>query len=552
MGKKFYIKSNGVAVDVLTQDTYYKSGGSAHLFKEGDFIKSGGVAAPILRFDSIPFGGRVSVDSAIFQFGISNQLLIASPKIVCLGSSTMEGYGLSSPNRLEDRLNAWLTTNATGHTLINYALGGQTMAAMRPTASGGTVGQNIDTALADNPTFVYIDEPTNWAASYDVATQIAYMEEIFEYAFAHGVLVVFPGSRPRTPYSGTQDTRLVDLNAAIASHEYLKYVTCITFSDFLKDGTVADLRDDYDQGDGIHLNATGVQALADDITAFWQHVLRVVSAFNQYTIEKSTDGLTGWSVVQTITDMTLNQLTIIGETGYYRARARLKDGSYTDYSAVTYLDFNEVEPPVGQRILIDFGGNGVADGGVADTGVMTPDNSITSGTPGQAADGLWWNNVVDCRAGTWIANPVDTVNAAVTGFSISADKKPGGTLNNADYSMNFAGTNAAVGDYPASAVRDSCYFDPSAGLVTLTFNIPAGFTASVKFWGNRAAAGPRILQVRKVGEVTWLEYESANNTNYATSATIEGLTGSVGIEFQIKSGSTFGYISIMDITLTTI
>lgn len=339
MGKKFYIKSNGVAVDVLTKDVYCKSGETAHLFKEGDFVKSGGVAVPILRFDSIPFGGRVSGANMIFQFGISDKLLTASPTIVCLGSSTMAGQGLSSPNRLQDRLNAWLAANATGATLINYALGGQTMAALRPTASGGTAGRNIDTALADSPTIVLIDEPTNWAASYDVATQVAYMEEIFNYAFARGVLVVFTGSRPRTPYSGTQDARLVDLNAAISTHPYLKYVTCINFGNFLQPSTVADLRTDYDQGDGIHLNAAGVQALADDITAFWQRVFRAVTAFDQYTIEKSADGSTGWSVVQTITDMTLNQLTVAGETGYYRARARLKDGSYIDYSAVTYLEF---------------------------------------------------------------------------------------------------------------------------------------------------------------------------------------------------------------------
>lgn len=553
MSKKFYIKSNGAAVDVLTKEVYYKDGGTAHLFKEGDFVKTGGVATPILRFDTIPFGGRVSGTDMVFQFGISDKLLTENPKVVCLGSSTMAGMGLSAPNRLEDRLNAWLATNATGATLINYALGGQTMAAMRPTASGGTVGRNIDTALSDNPTIVFIDEPTNWAASYDVATQISYMEEIFEYAFARGVLVVFSGSRPRTPYSGTQDARLVDLNTTIAAHPYLKYVTSINFADFLQPSTVADLRTDYDQGDGIHLNSTGVLALADSISACWQRVFRAVTAFDQYEIENSADGSTGWALNQTITDMTVNQLIVAAATGYYRTRARLKDGSYTDYSEAVYLEEEETEPVADQRILVDIGGDGVNDFSISDTGVMTPSNAVGSGNPGQDGAGRWWNNVVDGRAGIWLSDPKDTNNVTVSGFSISVDKKPAGTYAPAgpDYSINFGGTNAAVSEYPAPAVRDNVYFHTSAGIVTATVTVPAGRVASIKFWGNRAATGPRVLQIRKAGDATWQEYEAANNTNFNTAVTISGLTGTSQIEMQVKSGSDFGHISILDTTITS-
>ncbi len=557
MGKKLYIKANGAAVDVLTKDVYYKVGGIAHLFKEGDFVKTGGVAAPILRFDTIPFGGRVSGVDMIFQFGISDNLLTDSPKVVCLGSSTMAGTGLSAPDRLEDRLNVWLSANATGATLINYALGGQTMAAMRPTASGGTVGRNIDTALADNPTIVFIDEPTNWAASYDVATQISYMEEIFNYAFARGVLVIFSGSRPRTPYSGAQDTRLVDLNTALAAHPYLKYVSCINFNDFLQPSTVADLRSDYDQGDGIHLNATGVQALADNITAFWQRVFRAVTAFDQYEIEKSADGSVGWALNQTITDMALNQLTVAAATGYYRARARVKDGSYTDYSEVVYL---EAAPVADQRLLFDIGGDGVQhNAAVVNTGVMTPDNTIGSGAVGTAGDGKKWNNVVDVRA-TWFTDPVDIDGNAVSGFSMAVDKLPAGQYftggaGETDYpygdSLNFGGNNSAVGDYPATAVQDNVFFHTSAGIVTATINVPAGRVAALKIWGNRAAADPRILQIRKAGEATWQEYDAGNNTNFNTAVTLTGLTGTSQIEMQVKSGSTFGHISVLDVTLTS-
>lgn len=549
----YHVRNNaGAWVDSLLSPVYYRNGAAWKQVKEGDFYRdSANTWKPILRFTSQPFGGWASSTNMIFQLGISPTLRTVNAKLACGGSSTMAGFGLSSPNRLEDRLLSWLTSTGTGATLNNYAVGGYTLANLRTVANGGTSGQNCEAMAAVRPTFAFILEPTNWAATYDVSTQITYMLELVTFFTARGILPFFGSSMPRTPYSGTQDTRLVTLNAQLKAHPILKYLTVNLFDDFLKVGTTADLRDDYDQGDGIHLNATGVQAVANKVSAFITNALRTVTAFDRYEIEHSANGSTGWSVVDTITDMTVNRRTLTGVTGYYRSRARLKNGAYDAYSATTFLDFDT--PPPSQRILIDFGGDGVPDGGVTDGGVMTPNNSIPSGTPGQDGTGKWWNNVVDCRAfsviGNWITNPVDTTNTVVTGMTISADKKPGGTLNAADFSMNFQGATVAVGEYPLTATGDSVYFDPSAGLVTLTFVIPAGRTATVKFWGSRNAPPPRILQVRKGGDVTFQEYEGGQNSTYTQAATLTGLTGTATVECQIKSGSSFGYISVMDITL---
>lgn len=318
----------------------YDSTGALKLVREGDFTITSpiGTAVPVMRFDSIPFGGWISGSNMVFQYGTSSKLLTTSPKVVCLGSSTMAGFNLSSPNRLEDRLNAWLSANTTSPTLVNLAVAGYTMTNLRTVANGGTAGQNIEAAVAQNPTFIYVDEPTNWAASYDEATQISYMLEIFTYAFQRGILVIFGGSRPRTPYSGTQDTRLVNLNTLLQQHRTLKFVSVVNFSLFLQPSTVADLRSDYDQGDGIHLNATGVQALSASIVSFWQKALFAVTAYNQYVIEKSTDSGTTWGAFQTLTDMTLNRQTYTAATGLYRARARLKDNTtFTDNSATVSI-----------------------------------------------------------------------------------------------------------------------------------------------------------------------------------------------------------------------
>lgn len=529
----------------------YDSAGTLKLIREGDFMyNASGTALPNLRFDSMPFGGRVSSSNMIFQFGINDTLLTTSPKVACLGSSTMAGHGLSSPNRLEDRLNAWLTANTTTPTLTNLAVEGYTMANLRTVANGGTSGQNIEAAVALNPTFIYVDEPSNWANVYDEATQVSYMLEIFTYAFQRGILVIFSGSRPRTPYSGTQDTRLVNLNALLSAHRSLKFVSLVNFSLFLQSSTVADLRTDYDQGDGIHMNATGVQALANSITAWWQKVFYAVTAFNQYVMERSADSGTTWATFQTITDMSVKNAVSTAITGLYRIKARLKDNTtFTDVSATA-----SITAPNPQRVLIDLGGDGILDGAQTDGGVMVPNNTIASGTPGQDAGGNWWNNIVDGRPTVAIGGFVDTTNMSVLLMTLMWDKTPRGTFSAVDYSMNYNGyTTAAISDYPISAIRDNLYFHTTAGVVTMTFVIPTGRTASIKFWGNRTESPgtSRILQFKGPLDATFAqEYNASNNLDYNTAVIFTGLVGTVAIQAQVKSGSTFGHISVIDITLT--
>lgn len=201
-----------------------------------------------------------------------------------------------------------------------------------------------------------------------------------------------------------------------------------------------------------------------------------------------------------------------------------------------------------QRILIDLGGDGVNDGPNPDGGIKTPDNSV--GAKGQAPDGKWWNNIVDCRAGTWITTPVDINNNNVT-LSIAANVTPRQSWSPDDYSINFAGIVQAVSDYPETAVRDNCYFYDFSQTTNLTFIIPGGKTASIKFWGNRDAAGPRTLKIKKSTDGSYTqEFDAAFNTTYSQGVTFTGLTGTVIFNCQVKSDSTFGHISVIDIQLT--
>jgi len=338
MAKKLYIKSGTSVYDALLYKTYRKKGTNNSLFREGDLVKSNGILYPITRFDTVPFRGYLSGSTMTFNFGLSDKLYKNGPlTIVGIGSSTMEGYGLSAPNRFWDKVTAWANTQSTSPNMINIGLGGQDTNNLLPTTQGGTVGRNIDTALTYNPNIVILDEPTNWAANYDENAQITKWETIFNYAYNRGVIVIFNGPRPRTPYDTTQKTRLVNLSNLLKVHPYLKYVCNNDFQDYVKSGTTADLRTDWDQGDGIHLNSTGTTHLSDNTTTFIPKVLFPVTAYTSYQIYVSTDGGVNFSLFDTITDVTLNSKSYPSSNGQYKIRGILKDGSTTDFSPVVTI-----------------------------------------------------------------------------------------------------------------------------------------------------------------------------------------------------------------------
>lgn len=181
-----------------------------------------------------------------------------------------------------------------------------------------------------------------------------------------------------------------------------------------------------------------------------------------------------------------------------------------------------------QRILIDLG---------AAATTTTDTNNVQ------------WNNITSGVAGAWLATAKDTAGTTVN-LSISSDKKPSGTYTTGDISVNTNGYLNPVGDYPASAIRDNVYFHTSSGITSLTFNIPAGKKATITCWGNGEGTGPRILQLRKAGDSTWKEYDAAYNHTYTNSAQFTNCYGAQVIEARVKTGSTFGHISVIDIRLS--
>jgi len=522
-------------------------------FEEGTLKIMGTAAYPITRFDNLPFGIREIGGNMELLFSYSDKSLTDNPVWVGLGSSTMANHGLASDG-YGDRIDTRQATIAVGtRQWVNLGLDGQNSAALLPTAQGGDPARNIDAALSYNPSFIIVDEPTNWALSWDENQQRTNYLAIFNYAWQHGVLALFNSSRPRTQFSAAQQQRLANFAALCKTDPVLRYIVCPTFDAFLEDGTIGEIKTEYDLGDGIHLNAAGTQLLEQLSWAFWGKILRSRTAYLNVEIYRSTDDNT-YTLFDTIVDRTVIRKTYPLQEGYYKTRATLQDGSFTFYSNT--IQVTGTTPTPASRLLVDLGGDGVTTLGSNGT-------PIGVSTVSPDGNGRYWNNFVPAHPdgfsdGAAIADLID-INGAVTGISITVVRDLYGTFFDAvaTRGINNQGMNAVVGDYPASACIDSLFANNSVsdGQLLISGLNPLN-TYTVKFWGSRNTGGTvdnRFIEI-KLSQDAWpgQNYNGAMNTDPDQAAVFTGITGvnEQAFDARVLSGSTFGYIGIIEISWT--
>lgn len=186
---------------------------------------------------------------------------------------------------------------------------------------------------------------------------------------------------------------------------------------------------------------------------------------------------------------------------------------------------------VNERILIDFG-----------------QATNTTASPDQW--GKYWNNVTDTRKGIRLSNAIATDNRATSvKFEVV---NPIGTAATYDPGVSTGGPTGNVGDYPYSAATDNAFAN-----INITngrwriYDLDPQRIYTIKFWGSRNMSGSRFIQIKTTEETTWKEYNASLNTNFNTAAvfTISGKT-EVSFDIRVKSGSTFGYINVIDINST--
>jgi hypothetical protein len=225
--------------------------------------------------------------------------------------------------------------------------------------------------------------------------------------------------------------------------------------------------------------------------------------------------------------------------GTYRFQLTVTDNNNASSNAVVTITVNpDPSIVISQRVLIDIG----------------PDNNnygrITT-SPDQW--GKYWNNMTDARPGIRVNNAVD-INNVNTGLGLEVINRIDGTFATSGPGMNYDNNAGIVGDYPANAVYDNAiaHNSTTSGRWRI-FGLDPSKNYTVKFWGIRTTYGTRVVQIKKSTDATWTqEFDAVNNTDYnrACYFTFTGVSEMI-FDIRVKSGQTYGNISVIDISSTT-
>jgi lysophospholipase L1-like esterase len=493
--------------------------------------------------------------------------LVFAPKVIGLGSSTLAGYGLSIANeRLGEKIGAWLNVNTTSPNWINLAIAGYTSTNILPTSMGGSLNHNIETALGANPDFIFVSLPSNDPGSnISVAQTMSNFRFLDSMALSQGVIIFWETTQPRTSYDAAKQLQLKQLADSIRTVWPARYVEGFDSVVDHSASTPAVILSQYDQGDGTHLKSAGNQFIANSLFDRWQEYFVPVTGVTSYKVETSVDKQS-WTQMDLIPEPSVVKKTYMRTdtvTRYYRVKAYYGNGTSSPYSNIVGGGTNLPTSPTGDkanRILIDLGGDGVTTANAS--GVM-------SGAPTPSPDdaGKYWNNWVGLggalgfNTGATISKLVTVANKP-TSIEFRLNGDPIGTFPGAGaHGINFDGFTSNAGDYPAQAVMDNLYVHSSLGTAGVTMTIKGldkDNHYTMKLWGARIDNGTtgRILEASIDGWVT----SKMADTKYTTTMTADtnraiiftGITGvnSLTLGLRAASGSTFGHVSVIDITST--
>ncbi|UAY51681.1 PKD domain-containing protein [Ferruginibacter albus] len=489
--------------------------------------------------------------------------------IVVLGSSTSYGNGATPiDSSYVNRYTAYVKNKNSQSQVINLALGGYTTyqvlcpTGLTPPANrpAPDTARNITAALKYNPDAIIINLPTNDVANgYWLSEQKANYERAIALAGAKNVLVWVTTSQPRNDISDAQRDSLKAQRDWTLSRFGVKSIDFWT--------TVADTNGKivpaYDYDD-IHVNNAGhyiffTRVVAEKILDSLCNraggpagIAPVAKAGNDTVITLPATSITLKGNASYDTDGTITKyrwkkiggpttFTIADTTAAQTAVTNLVQGAYqfeltvTDNSNAVAKDTITVTVSAAatvQRVLIDVG------------------SSNLTGSPD--ANGNYWNNMTDGRAGTRIQNAISTKNDA-TSLNLIVINRIDGTFNTGANGLNNVSTGITVNDYPASATIDYAFADPSATNGQWQFTgLDSTKTYAIKFWGTKSDATNRVIQIKRTDQTTWTEYDAATNSDYNRAAvfTFTGLK-QVTFDIRVKSGSQFGYISLVDINITS-
>ncbi|MBC9914083.1 SGNH/GDSL hydrolase family protein [Chitinophaga varians] len=543
---------------------YIEALGGIDLSLDGSDVNIGSPVAPATV---LPKAGvsESSGKAFLLRWGTNAKTLYINPRVVGIGSSTLAGYGLNYPDRLGDKIAAWLTANTFNPTWENLAVAGYSSKDLLPILNGGTLGHNIETALSMGPDFIFVSLPSNDpSAGITVNESIVNLKTIDTLAMLKGVPVFFETTQPRTSYTPAQQGLLRQLADSIRSIWPQRYVE--GFKDLVDPATPGAILPIYNKGDGIHLTSAGNQLIANALFERWLDYFQAVKGVKRYVIDSSLDK-TNWAIFAqeqegNVVKRSFPRFDTVKQ--FFRIKAELKDGTSTPYSNIATLEekHNPAIPGVNDysyRLLVDLGGDGV--------NTINGSNG-KDGKPTVSPDswGKYWNNWYGIGGVTGFADQaaiarLRTTTNAGTKMSIQLLGSPTGTFgSSATQAINYNGFLVPVGDYPMEAIYDNMFIHSSKNPDGVTFRIRGLIKTNmyyIKLWGARLDDNttPRTLQAR-LGDETWAtaqsvdnRYASAGTPDYNRAVTFNHITGVDSVDIVMRTGgnSAFAHVSLIDI-----
>jgi len=246
-------------------------------------------------------------------------------------------------------------------------------------------------------------------------------------------------------------------------------------------------------------------------------------------VANSTGNITGYNWVKLIGP---NVYSLSNENTSTVTVSNLIEGGYSFEVTVTDDESNVVRDTVfvtvSTRILIDFG---------------------TTLTTSPDANNNYWNNISSANNGVKLTTTI-TSNNVLNSLGLEVVNRIDGTFNTAGFGVNTGNTTGIVGDYPNSATTDYAFAHNSAtnGQWKLT-GLDTGSVYTVKFWGTRTGdLSTKEIEIKRADESVYKSYQAQGNTNFNQAAVFEfGGVSEMTFDIRAKSGSTFGYIGLIDI-----
>lgn len=286
-------------------------------------------------------------------------ILTGSPRIVGLGSSTMNGAGASTyAQSLPGLLGTWVANNTVGGMFIEQAEGGKWSGVFMPDGENAASdwNLNIEAALALDPDIIILSLPSN-DPSFNTNEQfLANLQRIFDKCWERNVYCFVTTTQPRVEYNQSLQQMLYDAAALI--RDRFKRFAVEVFTPLADPYTVqfpANTKAEYRAGtDTIHVNNAGHQVIFNAVLSTMQAYFEN-KGYIKYQIERSTSPTTGFTLYRD--NVGANDVQLDREDGtlyYYRVRAQRANLSYTAYSNVVSLQQENYAGEVIQTVQIDF------------------------------------------------------------------------------------------------------------------------------------------------------------------------------------------------------